>query len=186
VRIHAIVILGLALLLTGCATPPRDQAAAIADWASQQGGTIDDARVARVTAIGTALAQQAGCAPLRFHVLNTPSVAAYSWPSGDVFLTAGMVDQAADDEIAAAIAHELGHLLSDGYRHAAVALRGTDAPLDVEQRADRLGCQLLAATGRSPDAMVRALRKLCAASPSPECRGEIRARIAAIHQQFPD
>lgn len=180
-----LAILCLALLLPGCAGSLRDQSAAIDNWARQQGGCVCDGRLQRVVTVGNALAMHVGCSALQFHVLRSNSLSAFSWPSGDVFVTAGLVDHASDDEIAASIAHELGHLLSDGHLTSAVSLRGTNGPINAEQRADLIGCQLLQATGRCPEALVQALTKVCAAAKSTECRDDIRRRIAAIHQQFP-
>jgi len=181
-----LVVLGLMLVLGACAEMPRDHGAVIVAWEGKLGGCACDARAQRVTVIGTGLAAQAGCSPLRFHVLRSDALGAYSWASGDIYLTAGLVDRAADDEIAGAIAHELGHLLNDGQMHTVVALRGFDGPLDVEQRADWVGCQLLVGTGRSPEALVRVLEKVCAAAPSRECRAAIGVRIAAIQRRFPN
>ena len=177
--LYALLI--VAGLLTGCASAPADLDA----WALRQGGCITnpaDPRVVRVSQIGASLAAQTVGCPLRFHMLQNSSITAYTWPAGDVFVTAALVDHATDDEIAAAMAHELGHLLGDGHIATVVSLQGNPGPLDVEQRADLLGCQLLLATGRSPQAMIQTLAKVGAANPS--CRPEIAQRIAALHQRF--
>lgn len=52
----------------------------------------------------------------RITVLNSPSVNAFALPSGDVYITRGLVSLANDtSEIAAVVAHEMGHVLA---RHA--------------------------------------------------------------------
>ena len=58
-----------------------------------------------------------------------------------------------DDELAAAIAHELGHLTG----------RGDALPLqEAERQADQLGIGALQEIGISADAMIRMLRKVSA------------------------
>jgi Zn-dependent protease with chaperone function len=101
-----------------------------------------------------------------------------------VFLTAGLVDVATDDEIAAAIAHELGHLLGDGSMQSAVSLRGINDSLDVERRADAIGCRLLLAAHRPREALISVLVKVSDSSSSEDCRRDIQQRIDAIRQEL--
>jgi len=157
----------------------------IQQWTNQQGGEVIDARAQRLAAIGNELQARVECSPLHFHVLRNSALAAYSWASGDIYLTSSLMDAATDDEIAASVAHELGHLLNNGDAHTVLSLRGVTAPASVEERADRVGCHLLAASGRSPAALLDVLQKICAAAPSAECRAEISQRIQAIHDEFP-
>ncbi|SLN60086.1 TPR repeat-containing protein YfgC precursor [Pseudoruegeria aquimaris] len=58
--------------------------------------------------------------PLRLHVLDDPMVNAFALPGGIVVFFRGMIDAAEDPgEIAAVMAHELGHVISrDPARHA--------------------------------------------------------------------
>lgn len=92
---------------------------------------------------------------------HRPGVGAWSWRSGRIRLTRGLVDLVDDDQLAAALAHEAGHLEGDG-RHDGAGLQDTtDAA--VEARADRLGCRRLAARGIAPRAMIRLLEALDAA-----------------------
>jgi hypothetical protein len=172
--------------LTGCAVAPSDTAT-INAWARLHGGEITDSRLDRVRIIGTALlAAQSAVLPLpaavRFHVLHNTTVTAYSWPTGDIYLSAGLVDATTDDEIAAAIAHELGHLIKDVGGRQAAGLRGTEAPLTIEEQADGTGVAVLKASGRPGAALGHLLEKVCAASGSAECRQEMRARIQRLEQ----
>ena len=57
-------------------------------------------------------------------------------------------DVASDDEIAAAVAHELGHLINDARGSRAAALRGGEGELDVEARADDTALEVLGSSGR--------------------------------------
>jgi len=55
--------------------------------------------------------------PYRVTILNSPIVNAFSLPSGDIFVTRGLLALADDtSEIAAVMAHEIGHIVA---RHAA-------------------------------------------------------------------
>jgi len=123
------------------------------------------------------LTRSTGDRSVRVTVDDTPRVGAYAWPDGRILLTRGLVRLLADDELAAAVAHELGHLLADGHLHAAAALSGTGAGPDVESRADAVGRALLPPANYPPDAMPRMLEKV-AASPgmSNECRARLRER----------
>ncbi len=67
----------------------------------------------------TKLGPASGAAEPAYHVtvLNSPIVNAFSLPSGDIFVTRGLLALASDtSEIAAVMAHEIGHITA---RHAA-------------------------------------------------------------------
>jgi Zn-dependent protease with chaperone function len=87
-----------------------------------------------------------------------------------------LVDLLDDDELTAALAHELGHLLDRGdLPSPPAALIGGASGDDPELRADQIGRHLVEASGRSPDAMARMLAKIAA-----RCSGDgIARRIAA-------
>ena len=62
-------------------------------------------------------ASEAGTQPYRVTLLNSPVVNAFALPSGDIFVTRGLLALADDtSEIAAVMAHEIGHITA---RHAA-------------------------------------------------------------------
>ena len=71
-----------------------------------------------------------------------------------------MVDALDDDELAAALAHEVAHLMTEvaGTKQRA-ALAESDSET-IELAADRSGCSILAAAGVPPEAMVRMLEKV--------------------------
>ncbi len=63
------------------------------------------------------LARNAAAQPYRVTVLNSPVVNAFALPSGDIFVTRGLLALAQDtSEIAAVMAHEIAHITA---RHAA-------------------------------------------------------------------
>ncbi len=100
---------------------------------------------------------------LRVHVLDTRDIGAFSWPQGDIVVTAALLELLDDDELAAALAHEIGHLLSDGYLGSAATLVGRPSRHDAEAAADELAVRLLADGGRQAGAMLRMLTKVQAA-----------------------
>lgn len=108
---------------------------------------------------------------------------AWAWPKGPIHVSRTLVDLVDDDELAAAIAHELGHLQADGtWRGPLASLEGTNDP-GGEARADELGCRLLALRGIPPAATVRLLEKLRAsgASSHDALSGRVaRARAACL------
>lgn len=101
---------------------------------------------------------------------------AWAHRGGRIEVTPALVDLLDDDELAAAVAHELGHLLAGG-RLGQAALAGNAQGERAEERADALGCGLLAASGRPPQALPRMLRRLTAAMKG--CDFRARAAVAA-------
>jgi predicted Zn-dependent protease len=121
---------------------------------------IEATRLARVERLGQSLLPDAR---IDWGVSPRKTVGAWAWPDGRVRVSRALVDLLDDDELAAALAHELGHLLDRGDLPAPpAALLGGAEGDDPEIRADRIGCRLLAAGGLAPDAMTRMLTKVAA------------------------
>jgi predicted Zn-dependent protease len=98
---------------------------------------------------------------LQVGLSSRPEVGAWAWSDGRIQVSRALADLLDDDELAAAVAHELGHLLAGGELPGyPAALAGSGEPSEPEERADRLGCTLLVARGIDPAAMVRMLRKI--------------------------
>ena len=93
-------------------------------------------------------------------VLNSLEPAAYSWPCGEVFVTRGLLELLNDEELAAAMAHEMGHLASNDGRRGALGLRGRNEGLEAEIRADRVGADVLNAAGIPSATMAVMLSKV--------------------------
>jgi len=163
----------------GCSTP-----APHAPWAEARGGLANGAVQDRVDAAAGRLCGACNVHGIRVRVLDTDDVCAYGWPAGEIYLTRGLVERLDDAEIAAAIAHELGHLLLDGHAQTVVSLRGCGTGADVESRADLAGVALLTNCHISPDAMSRMLRKVLAAGKlSPRTRAAIERRIEVLNSR---
>ncbi|MGN6368732.1 MAG: M48 family metalloprotease [Phycisphaerae bacterium] len=161
------------LLLTLCAfaaggcsqSPTFPHARFIADNGGLLQNTPDLTRAQRALArINTRAFAPSRCA-LSIHLLNSHDPAAWSFPDGSIFLSNALVSQLSDDELAACIAHELGHLLHDGILHAPFALLGPNPPTtDLEHAADLLAIQVLKASHIPPSALPSALQKVANAS----------------------
>lgn len=156
--------------------------AAMSQWVKDQGGVdVTPQRVRRAQGVADRLAAGNPELKVRVCVLAMRAPSAFSWPDHSVFVTRGLLDRATDDELAAAIAHELGHLLNDGHAHAAFGLHG-DQHLDAEARADATGVELLAARNISATAMPTMLAKVRDGGNLPEFRRQaLRQRIELLN-----
>ncbi len=156
-------LLALVAIGNGCRGPsPRTEL----NWAATQW------RQARVERAGAALLPEGG---VRWRVAARDEPGAWAWPDGRIEVSRTLVDRLDDQELAAALAHELGHLLDGGHLPAMPhALAGGG---DIERRADRVGCGVLLRHGVPGDAMPRMLAKVAAATRDPT--GELAARAAA-------
>ena len=164
----------------GCATP----AAKIESWARAQGGiSTEPDRQARVERVATWFAPEFQRARIRIRVLAANTVAAYGWRGGELFVTRGLVDLVDDKELAAALAHEMGHLLADERERAVAGLSGgdVDSDLGVEARADRIGVDLLRRHHLPPQAMPRMLIKVEQATGLDQsCPDALRRRVEML------
>jgi predicted Zn-dependent protease len=100
---------------------------------------------------------------------------AWAWPGGPIQVSRSLVDLLDDDELAAAMAHELGHLQDAHSGGRSVSLDG-GADLDVESRADAFGCRLLVLRGIDAAASARLLEKLSVVLGSPSAPSPFAAR----------
>ena len=164
---RAIVLVVVVAASLGCASSSTPQAPG--SWIDAKGGVATQDRCERAEALLAQLQPHRpdDAAPLRISVLATEDVTAFAWPNGAIFLTRGLMDRLDDDELLAAIAHELGHV--DGTR------RGQAN----EAEADRRGIALLEAAGIPGTTMRRMLEKLRNHA-SPRFAIGIGQRIAAL------
>ena len=170
-----LVIIGLTFSAIGCGSMADESA-----WVRAQGSVARGTRLDRARQACAIIGLSADRA-VRVHVLGSDSIGAYGWPDGNLFVTRGLVDLLNDQELAAAVAHEMGHLLHDGHLHTVVSLRGCCVSPDVEARADAIGVRLLAGRGIGPGAMVSMLTKVCSTlDTSPTCQQRIAERIKLL------
>lgn len=165
------VTIPFALFAAGCASGIHETT-----WVKMQGGILAGDRQQRAES-ALALLDGRGRA-VRVQVLNSEAICANSWPDGTVFVTRALVDLLDKQELAAAMAHEMGHLLNDGHLHDVVSLRGCCVSPDAEVRADATGLELLRAQNVNPQVMVSMLRKVKGAiAPSSPCQQGLATRI---------
>lgn len=164
-RVPGLVCLATISAIAGCAAAPQPQAVDL--WAVREGG-VTTAGTCQTRADNSARPLIACCTGrrIRVEVLETNTVGAFSWPSGRVFVTRGLLEHLDNSELTAAIAHELGHLLSDGHLQIIGEEVRACTDLDREVRADAAGMELLGAAGLSERPMVTMLKKVepCMAS----------------------
>jgi Zn-dependent protease with chaperone function len=170
--------IGLAAASGGCAA----RGPSLNQWVRRQGGIdVGNSGTERAQGVASRLAGGREGLQVSISVLASDAVSAFSWPNRRVFITRGLLDRVTDDELAAAIAHELGHLLEDRHVVATFSLGGCERGLDVEARADELGVKLLEMQGFAPDAMSRMLRKVEASHAlPPSCHDAVEHRIKLL------
>lgn len=172
------------LIALGCASESSPPASSMQIWVHQQGGIVQDARQARVDAAARPLLAHCQGRTVTIQVFAMDQLCAYGWPSGNIFISRGLVDHLTNQELSATVAHELGHLLSDGRLHSTVSLRGYPSSYDREVRADAAGIGLLQASGIPPHAMVTMLRKVADSVDLPQVKLAIDHRIAILNSEI--
>lgn len=173
---RAVLLLPVLAALAGCSATRPLAPAALAD---------DALRVARVQRIGHELVG-AATAPARLDVgiASRDGLGAWSWPDGRIRVSRALADVLDDDELRAALAHEVGHLLDAGDipgEAAALAGQASGRRHDasgIEARADALACGLLRARGAPLDALPRMLRTV-ASHLTPDDDGPDPAQLLA-------
>lgn len=160
---------------TGAKTGPSHH------WIANRGGLWEGADASRVTRIAARFAGSIA-QPFLVRVLDSDQANGWAWPSGDIYLTRGLVRMLEDAEIAAVTAHELGHLLQEGHlRATAASLTGANGVNDCERAADRQGLSLLAEASVEPTALRSALSKVAhLAVQDPQSRRHLSDRIAHL------
>ena len=172
----AVILLGVG----GCSAAPslQSNSSHLQDfWIARHGGLGDPSRVARISDRFSPIIGK----PIHINILKSDDLAAWSWPDGHIYVTRGLERRLDDNELAAVIGHELGHVLSRSHSENTAAFLGKCAGGDVEQAADQVGVHLLEAAHLPPTAARSALRKLLASTDlNPQCRAAIEARIARL------
>jgi hypothetical protein len=177
-----ISLLFLLYILGACAQAPTGQGVAHLNWETSFGGVSADACA---SAKANAALARLGCGSQRVHiqVLNNEAPVAFSFPDGSIYVARGLVDRLTADELAAAIAHEMGHLLHDGIIQSPAALRGMAGPPNgagIETAADVLGREVLVAAAIPTGALPSALEKVAEASRGERCYGPLCSRVAYL------
>jgi len=173
------------LLTSACSGLPKlEPATAWRSWSAAKGGVLRPEQSPGVCGRAQgALAQVADPAEhgwIRIRVLANDSIGAWAWRDGTIFVTRGLVDLMDDAELAAAIAHELGHV---------ARLEGEARPRASERTADAIGLEFLHERGLEVDAMVSMLTKLESNASAVYSKGIgeridlVRVKLEALHRQ---
>ncbi len=136
------VFTSLLVYIAGCQSAPLSRSVNV--WVARQGGVVPGSQQARAETVAHPLFACCQGRTVTIQVLNSNAVGAFSWRNGRVYVTRGLMDRLSDHELAAVIAHELGHLLNDGQLQTVASLSGCYADPDREVRADAAGLALLA------------------------------------------
>lgn len=151
-----------------------------ASWAAQNGGIWSgEAEQARANA---ALARLYSGTKLSVKVLNSNECAAFSFNDGAIFISRGLMGRLTDDELAAVVSHEIGHLLHNGVVQSPTALTGSFQGLDIETEADMRGRALLISRNVPAGSLASALEKVADASRGTPYYEGLRIRIAHLRE----
>jgi|GEM_PF-1400027 len=183
------ILLLISLFAMGCAaqgapatlqSSPDESA-----WMTHLGGLAAANYQSRAQATAQSLFAHCRGRELTITVLKFEDPAAYSWRNGRIFVSSGLMDRLTDSELEAALAHELGHMLSDGQVRAVSALSGNNSNLDVEERADELGTDLLRSCAIPTAAMPDMLKKVAASSSlSTATKNSIARRVQLLESRL--
>ena len=166
------------------AAPLNDPHAA---WSLHQGGLLTGPESAAAQSALDRVGSQLTGPPLRAFVLRSSEPVAYSFPDGSIYLSAALVHALSPDQLAAVVAHELGHLLHDKLLTSPAALRGdtpAGANADIETAADMLARQILIAHHIPSASLADALTIIADRSRNTPWEPALRARAA--HQRTLD
>lgn len=173
------------VLLCGCSAASQNAVslppAAVSQSLSDPASTRATQALARLTC-----KQSATACRCRVSVRNSPNPTACGWTDGRIAVTTGLLALLNDDELTAAIAHEMGHMAADGHLPGHFDLNGASRDLSGEYLADEIGCQILTAAGLPRSAMASMLQKINAAPATPASqRPEIAQRLARLSPHCP-
>ena len=115
------------------------------------------------------------------------NLGAWSWRDGNIFVTRGLCQKLNDDELAAVISHELGHLYNQDHQGGTAAFAGLPSNCDVEGRADFTACRILRKSGLPVQSLIDALEQVRSDSQtSAAVRAALDVRIKLLHAQVND
>ena len=159
-RTLAPIVCALLIVGTGCGLPAGGANRPDA-WVSRLGGPAATSDLSHVEAAAARLARGSSRAFGRVLIAAHDQPGAWSWSNGSLVLTQKLLGSLSDDELAAVLAHELGHLELDArpHRHALASGAGGSS---LEEAADDAGCVILARSGIDPTLMPFMLRRVAA------------------------
>ncbi len=142
---------------------------------------LDTAATDRIQRVGRALTDRIDDFPVtcRFRLLQSPQKNAYSLSCGCIYITRGLYDQlATDDLLAATLAHELAHVAGRDGRKPCLS---PQVQLQREIIADRTAVNLLNGSGYRPRSMLTIVKLLEDEQPP----GWASRRLAQLRELVP-
>lgn len=153
-------------------------------WTKAHGGMAISQEQIRAARLCTALCCGWINQPIQVRILNTPQLAAWSWPDGHIYLASGLVRALDDTQLSAAIAHEMGHLINSGDVQCPFALTGGEHRMGIECAADLTGAAVLAAHGINPANLVTVLTLLRTRTDSSDLSAALTHRIHRLRMEI--
>ena len=172
------------LPLAGCGTVPLTGTSPEMSWAQRHGGIISSTGQQRAQRLCDELCAKITACHLKVFILESSRLGGWSWPDGHIYLTSALVSTADNAELAAAMAHEMGHLVNNQNINAPQALARGEEHLAIESAADFTGCRILAGSGIAPASMIDLLKMVRAKSNDPVLRHAIAQRIVFLDQHM--
>ena len=157
-----------------------DQSAVESQWVLQRGGVIRGSQQLRAQLLCDRLCRGWIHNSIHVRIVNSSLLGAWTWPDRDIYITRGLALHLTDDELAAAIAHEMGHLINSNAVQCPYALGRNGEKLGIEAGADLTGSRVLAAHGISPQCLIRVLQLLYRRSSNVSLRNSLQLRIQAL------
>ncbi len=169
----------LILMLGGCAGGSGNGGfpAVESRWLVRHGGLINGPQKARAQRLCNRICRGWIDTPVHVRIVDSRQLGAWSWSDGDVYLTLGLTSHLNNKELAAAIAHELGHLINSKSVVCPYALGSAHEQLGIEFAADLTGARVLAAHGIAPQNLVSVIRLLNRRSSNESLRKSLQSRI---------
>jgi predicted Zn-dependent protease len=124
-----------------------------------------------------------------FVLVRDRAVNAYAIGAGRIYVTEGAVSECANEaELAAILAHEMGHQLAGHFRRpgrrdaAAMGLGSVTQPIDArqEQEADRFSVRILREAGYDPHPSLDLARRMARSNPNAGRHFAAAGRLAAL------
>ena len=178
-RLNGVALICLLWAIGGCACGSRTSGTCEAEgrWLARHGGLIHDTQQARAQRLCNRMCRGWINTPIHIRIVDTRQLGAWSWSNGDVYLTLGLAEHLNDDEMAAAIAHELGHLINSKVVQCPYGLGNAHETLGIEFAADLTGSRVLADHGIAPKNLVLVLQLLYRSSSIESLRKSLHQRI---------